>query len=167
MERQQSSTRRHRKLDLKLVIIILLALISLALLLIIFIAKPGYNQGKDDLKQGISEDLENLTDTLIAKNSLQDNLASLTVSEFNDDSLKTYAEGLDNLIASADSEIKPLLEEYQQAFLDFESVYNAKDNDKISEALEELKTKAADLAKNLTDFYNQKLTKNLESLRDF
>ena len=162
---------KSKKSSLKILIVIILAIVMIigGFFGAKLIYQNGFNAGRENFKQEAETELNNLGTAVSEKsefsNLVKENLEDIP-DEADEDDFEDYLEKLEKIISETSSEdIKNELKKYKTTVSEFIEFYAESDNNaQISERYSEIKTKANELSKNLTNTFNQKIKNAIEKL---
>lgn len=161
-----------KKAQKKKTLIVLGSIIAVVLIgiAVFFGAKAIYNNGVSKGRQleaeEIADKIESLGDAISERESFKAELSELVKdlpSEVDSDGIDLYIEKLKNLVEKVSTkDVKNLLEEYYNQWLNFKEVYLSENNDEITNSFNELKTKTKELSESIKAKFNESIKNSLE-----
>ena len=132
------------------------------------IYRKGQEAGASEQKASVEGDLKVLGKAVEEKAELTEKLDELNreaPEEVDGEAIDGYVGKLKEVISSCeDMGVKALLEDYQSAWEKLGEVYAAKDNEAIEKELETVRTKAEEVAGEVTEIYNGRIKAAAEKL---
>ncbi|MBO7132369.1 hypothetical protein J6V85_03910 [Candidatus Saccharibacteria bacterium] len=126
----------------------------------------GISNGRRIEADEIADKLEELGNAISERESFQKNIQEVfkdLPSEVDSEGIDSYIEKLRGLTDNISTEnVKSLLEEYYNKWLEFKDVYLGENNDEIANKFEELKTKASELSEKIKATFNDSIKNSLE-----
>lgn len=130
------------------------------------IYNSGISNGRQIEADEIATKLEELGNAISERESFQNDLQNLfkdLPSEVDSEGIDLYIEKLRGLTDNVSTEnVKAMLEEYYDKWLEFKDVYLSEDNSEISNKFDELKTKASELSEKVKATFNDSIKSSLE-----
>ena len=130
------------------------------------IYNSGISNGRQIEADEIATKLEELGNVISERESFQNDLQNLfkdLPSEVDSEGIDLYIEKLRSLTDNVSTEnVKTILEEYYDKWLEFKDVYLSEDNSEISNKFDELKTKASELSEKVKATFNDSIKSSLE-----
>lgn len=146
----------------------LVILVALGWMAVAAAYNNGVSDGKNEQKEMVNGDLQQLGGAIEEKTQTLTKLADLNAeipSEIDAEGIETYQEKLGEIISGVKNEsVKKALEEYAGTWKELAETYASEDNSAIASALEELRSKASDAAIKITETYNNSIKDAAEKL---